>query len=540
MKNRKSPAKTVVVHFHRDASFYLERGMRLAQRSQYEKALRYLRRAVELAPDNAIYLCHLASLLAETGQFEESNDILHHILDKVDPSYIDVYFYLANNYASMDDFHMAEEMALRYLQETSDGTYAYEAEELLDYIYFELDLPPRRFLSRPEDDVHVRHEHARLSLEEGRFLEATGMLEELTNSYPDYIPAWNNLALAYYYTGNFSKAMETIEKTLDKEPGNLHALCNLAVLLAHHNRIADLAPLICQLKKVVPYHHDHMYKLATTMGVLGQHEEAYRLYSRLLRLPCHHDAATYHYAAIAAYYTDRFEQAVRWWQKARQIDPDSGVADYYLEWIGTQTPGAEKQLIPYQYQHPDRMLRIQEERWPQVADFKNDPMVRASLLWALQHGRDEAKETVIHTLALIGDHEAIEALKTFFLQTDDPDLQKLVLLVLSEMGAELPCLPKRAASPHASVPELMNTAWKQVQDGRLDWAKRLWNRYTRKSTEVPHVRKPVAWVAALEYLFVKYNGQRISQQAVAQKYGVAVSTVAKCIRELEKIDLEEV
>lgn len=577
MKHNKGIIKATVVDFKQDAEFFVERGLRSLHRYDYEKALRCFRRAIELEPTNAEYHCHLASVLAETGQFEASNDVLYEIIEKYDPSMVEVYFYMANNYANLEDYQMAEEMAIRYLQEDENGPYRDEAEELLDYIYFELDLPPRHFLSGEREDVYNKHERARQSLEEGRFLEALETLKEIVETDPSFMPAWNNLSLAYYYVGDFAQAMATIEQTLERENGNLHALCNLAVLLSHHNRVQELVGLIQMLKKVVPYHPEHMYKLATTMGVLGQHEEAYRLYYRMLKTGRPHEACTYHYAAISAYMTGRREQALRWWQKAKQLDPDAGVADHYIQMVKAQEEGENNLLIPYQYHPPQGEVSWEKAAVDGVEHLKRDPMIRASLLWALQHGRDEVKFAVLQTLALIGDDEAEAAVRHFYHQTDDPQLQKLALLALADMGAALPdCLPGTSAERVKGKP---NTAERDAvkageanrttngaarransvptqpgmesvedcicrcltENGRPDlgeWCLKVWRRYKESVTKPVQVRKTVAWVAALEYLYGTVNNQKQSQAFFAEKYGISPATVAKCVKALAALDLK--
>ncbi|EMT50125.1 MULTISPECIES: tetratricopeptide repeat protein [Brevibacillus] len=561
MKQNKRIEKSTVVHFHQDARFFVERGLRFLNRYDYDKAIRSFRRAIELEPKNAEYQCHLASVLAEVGNFEASNDILYDVLEKCEPKIVEVYFYMANNYANLEDYEMAEEMAIRYLQQQSDGAYREDAEELLDYIYFELDMPPRHFLTGEREDVYSKHERARRSLEEGRFLEALDILKEIVEADPSFMPAWNNLSLAYYYVGDFQQAMATIEETLEREHGNLHALCNLAVLLSHHNRAKELVALINMLKKVVPYHPEHAYKLATTMGVLGQHEEAYRLYAKMLKSGRTHEACTYHYAAISAYMSGHKEQAIRWWQKVKQLDPESGVAEHYMEMVKEAKDGQTKQVIPYHYYQPQQEVSWEKAPASGVEELKNDPMIRASLLWALQHGRDEVKFAVLQTLALIGDDEAEAAVRQCYHQTDDPQLQKLALLALADMGAEMPeARPKRKAKTKAATEHKLEFPGSETdsqktegvedcinrffsgsgQEDMKNWCLSVWKRFSQLEKPPVQVRKIVAWVAALEYLYgaVKNQKHAQSQAKVAEKYELSPSTVAKCVKALQTLDLK--
>lgn len=543
MKSSERIRKATVVDCMLDAGFFVNRGIRLLNRHDYEKALRCLRRAVELEPSNPEYVCHLASALAELGQFEASNELLQQIIEQMDETMVDVYFYMANNYANMEEYENAEEMAIRYLQESQQGAYAEEAEDLLDYIYFELDLPPRRFLDDSADSVYAKHEAARKSLEEGRFLEALQLLKEIVQANPTFMPAWNNLSLAYYYIGDFDEAMRTIERTLEQEPGNLHALCNLAVLLSHHNRASELVSLLQKLKKVVPFHHEHIYKLATTMGVLGQHEEAFHLYQRMIRTAPPQEACTYHYAAISAYLSGRQDRASRWWQKVKQLDPHAGIADYYLEMLKDQEAGKEPAhtSIPYNYYQPNANQPADKLNGTCVEDFKADPMIRASLLWALQHGKDDVKQTVLQTLAMIGDDEAEAAIRHFCKHTSNQHLQKLAVIALAEMGADLPYEICDSVSRKQQEDPVMASIKRSLSSDDTDlrnWSLQLWQYYKENETP-PQVRKEVAWVAALEYLYGKKRKQKMSQTELAQKYGVSPATVAKCVKALSALDLNQ-
>ena len=548
MKHNKSIVKKTVVDFQQDATFFVERGMKCLNRYDYEKALRSFRRAVELEPSNAECHCHLASALAETGKFELSNEVLSEVIEKWDPTMYEVYFYMANNYANLEDYEMAEEMAIRYLQEDSNGSYREDAEELLDYIYFELDMPPRHFLPSEKEDIYSKHERARRSLEEGRFLEALDTLKEIVEADPSFLPAWNNLSLAYYYAGDFDQALETISKTLDMEPGNLHALCNLAVLLSHNNHTKELLQLMDTLKKVVPFHPENIYKLATTMGVLGQHEEAYINYHRMLKSGRPHEACTYHYAAISAYLSGHKDQALRWWQKAKQLDPEAGIADQYIQMVKNEQEGETIKPIPYQYNPPQREVSWETASFTGVEDFKTDPMIRASLLWALQHGRDEVKFAVLQTLSLIADDEAETAVRQFYQQTTDPQLQKLALLALADMGASLPTDCPAAEDRETAVKDqadesveagIQRLLHDEGHEQAAKWCLAAWKKYLQQTADDRgQVRKAVAWIAALEYVYGTVSEQKISQAALAKKYGISAATVSKCVKLLSRLDFK--
>lgn len=551
-RSKKETKKAAVLPYMCEAGFFVDRGMRFLHRSDYDRALRCFRRAVELEPSNPENLCHLAGVLAETGQFESSNELLFQVVNEIAPEKSEVLFYLANNFANMEQYEKAEEMALRYLQESEQVEYQEEAHDLLEYIYFEMGVSPRRYFGTPLESLYIKHDAARKSLEEGKFFEAIRTLEEIVEEKPDFIPACNNLALAYYYTGSIDKAMSMIDQTLEHEPGNLHALCNLAILLAHCNRMTELLPLLEDLKKVVPFHPEYAYKLATTMGVLGQHEEAYHLFVRLFRRSFPQEASALHFAAISAYSTNRTQQAIRWWQKAKQMDPTAGIADYYLQLaqerlLGKHDEEKGRKPIPYYYHQPMEPLP-EEMKWNSVEEVKDDSMIRSSLLWALQYGKEEVQEMVIQTLGMIGDEEARSTLESFSETTNSAKLKQKARIALKQLKAKLASdnaanetkadLPAQADISNDEVSASIKASFSADADKPLrEWALMRWTEYLEKTAHPLHVRKPVAWAAALEYLYQKSNGQKVTQAAVAQKFDTSTATLAKCVKELSMLDL---
>lgn len=197
-------------------------------RFQYDKALKNFRKAVEYEPENPVNHCNVAGVLSEMGNYEASNDILTHVLENIDPGMTECYFYMANNFANMESYEEAERSLVTYLEEDVNGEFLAESEELMELLQYELDRPAPLIRIRSREGV-IEHERARALLEEGKFTQAVTLLEEIVSNTPDFLAAHNNLALAYFYMGRFTKAKECIMRVLEQDSGNLHALCNLAI-----------------------------------------------------------------------------------------------------------------------------------------------------------------------------------------------------------------------------------------------------------------------------------------------------------------------
>ena len=167
-----------VISIKMDATFFFERAVQSLDRHHYDKALKYFRKAVDYEPDNAVNHCNLAGVLSETGDFEESNRILTHIVEQIDPNMTECYFYLANNYANMENYEQAENSLIHYLEHDPNGHYLEESEEMMDLLSYELDRPTR--LTSIKSRVGMfEHDQARSFLEEGKFSEAVRILEKV-------------------------------------------------------------------------------------------------------------------------------------------------------------------------------------------------------------------------------------------------------------------------------------------------------------------------------------------------------------------------
>ncbi|WP_124728360.1 tetratricopeptide repeat protein [Staphylospora marina] len=542
-----------VVRLRLDAGFFYDRAVRSLERRQYEKAVKYFRLAVEKEPDNAVNHCNLAGVLSELGRYEESNEVLERVLDEVDPELYECLFYMANNSANMGDFELAEDYLLEYLSLDPDGEFAAEAEEMLGMIAGELGRAPREPMPL-QVPAHVQaHEEARRHLEEGRFLLAIDLLEKILRDKPDFLPARNNLALAFYYTGSLDLSLKYISEVLEEDPANLHALCNLAVLSHHVGKAETGDKLVRMLRKLVPVQPDQICKLATTMGILGEHETAFQLFARLARLQGFPEPGLCHYAAVAAWNTGRTDRARRWWKWLLEME-DSDVARFYLERSEEWIRRGETPVLPYHYQLPfeEQLLEMNPDG-PDIQSLdriRANPLLRSSFIWALKHGDKETKRHVLQLLSWIADEEVVQLLRRVIEDpAEDPELKEEARAILIRIGEETP--EKRGDEPDEPFEERSpitpNRRWEQVitclmehMSDRSEEMKVagqvLWTAWViRGPSELSSVRKPEIWAAAVHYLVAKYHDEPLTQKEVAEHYGVSVSSVARAVKLLASV-----
>jgi tetratricopeptide (TPR) repeat protein len=296
------------------------------------------------------------------------------------------------------------------------------------------------------------------------------------------------------------------------------------------------------LKKLVPFHQEHTYKLATTLGILGEHHVAYELFVRLIKLDGVHEPSLYHYAAVAAWNSGRYERARYFWKKAAAIHSESEVPVFYLEHMDEWLQMEEIPKVYYHYQLPfeEQFLRFESgnDSSELLQQIKTNPLIRSSFFWALGRGDRETKLHVLRLLGWIADDEVRSLLKSFIEQDEDQDLREVALFLLRQIEAATSGRKnEKEPAERGKWQEVLHCCLENIpgRSRQLQEAiERLWAAWMTHSPEqVTTVRKVEGWAAALEYLAAKYHGFALTQKEVAEKYQVSLSTVSRHAKILE-------
>lgn len=533
-----------VISLRMDATFFHERAIESLERYHYERALKYFRRAVEFEPDNPVNHCNMAGVLSEIGHYEESNEVLQEIIDRVDPTMTECFFYMANNHANMENFEQAETELIRYLEHDPTGQYLEECEEMMEWLSLELDRPIALEHIKSREGL-LEHDRARNLLEKGKFVEAVEQLEAFLKEHPDFLAAYNNLALAYYYMGDLSSCLKMIEKVLDKEPGNLHALCNLAIYHLHSGDEESLEKIRQILTKLKPFSEEYIFKLAMTLAILGEHEAAYLQFRRMIKtMEFVDDPCLFHYTAVASYNTGRVKEAIRWWRSTAKMDPESEIPRFYLNQFEGNDDHQHEVSYHYHLPFEHTIHAYSSDSTGLSEQMKKDPLIRSSFYWALYHGDDQMKQQVIQALAYLGDTEVKSVLHDFLLKKDESSyLINLASFALKSMGEKEPAKNKVLCS---KLPE-WKPKWEEVvesalknMDQRFDMIERhdlhtLWLEYlSRVYPSVPSIQKVEGWAAALEYLTAKMHRRETTYAELSRRYRVSVSTIRKNVKLIDE------
>ncbi|WP_046216273.1 tetratricopeptide repeat protein [Paenibacillus wulumuqiensis] len=544
-KRKVEETERKVITLKLDANFFFERAVRSLDHYRYDKALKYFEKAVEYEPDNPVNHCNMAGILSEMGKYEASNQVLQTIMDTVDPLMVECHFYMANNYANMEQFEQAEQQLLTYLERDPNGQFTSEAEEMMDLILHEMG---RTAGSIPAAAVPAadRQEQAHELLERGEFEAACEMLKQLIDEQPDLAAARNNLAVAYYQQGMTKLAAEQITAVLQQDPNNLHALCNQAILSQYHGA-SEFQQQLDQLCRVTPIHQEHLLKLATTMAMLGEHRYAYNHFRRLLR---HDDLMNhwelYHYTAAAACYMGKYDEAEQLWKRILRFESGAEVPAFYLAHLqelrqGKLTPSYRYgvQKMPYFYTHEQSVGRSSE---PASVQF----------LHMLHHGTESEQLQALNSYVLDGNREVHTALRQYVARPlISEELRIAAERLLRQWAANQSLssdqLIDDIEAARMSLP-LWDEHWQQIVDqvavqphirydsGFTHDVEALWIEFIKRVyPELPQLHHPEGWAAALEYLVARIHRLPLTYDEVAQRYGVSASIISRYARRISRV-----
>lgn len=560
----KGDVKSNVIAMDFDAAYFFERGVRFLQRNELNKALKAFRKTVEYEPNNPVNYCNLAGVLSEMGDFEASNELLEHVLSDLDPTMAECKFYLANNYANMGEYDTAEEYVLRYLDAEPEGEYAEDAEDMLSVLLDEFG--GGRVLeeweeAKRQEDVEESTKDGRYFLENGQFEAAVEFLERIVKDEPTNYAACNNLCLAYYYTGEHDQALSLADEVLTRQPDNIHALCNRAILVKHFGWRDQLNHAAEPLRKVFPLHYELAMKVGTTLGILGFHRDALENFRRLVRLTNPADPILLHAVAASAANSREWGIAEKYWSFLERDEDYRVVAEYYLRKteLAKQDPEVDIR-VSYQLDLPveEQLAGVKDRlKMNDLDEWRRDPLLRASLYWGLRHGNHETRRRVIRALAVVADADADRALRMFISRQDiDETLRLHAIVALKRIGAKgVIRVPVVNGEQDIDLERIdadiifeLNPAWREVWSRAQTWfeeqrlgrltteARRLWLFYLYDMFLHVHRRigKTDIWVAGLIYITLRYFGVPVIQRELAETFHVSPSSIRKCSVRLEQ------
>lgn len=481
-----------ILSFHPTGEYYFAKGLKAYHRRDLYKARKYFERALELEPAEPMIACQLAITCTEIGEYGYSNNLLESILNVLDPFMTECHYFLANNYAHLGMFKEAYRHASAYLDKEEDGEFSEDAEDLLDLITFEAEETEESL--EQEDGLILKQEKAREYLEAGNFQKAIEVLKETIEQHPDFWSAYNNLALAYFYLGKTEEAFSTLEEILAKSPGNLHALCNLVVFHYYQHNEKKVEELVMSLDKIRPILMEHRFKLGATFALLGKYALAYKWLKQLQKHGYEGDGAYYYWLANSAFHLGHENTAKQAWKKVLQFNPEKE---------GLEPWGEENAAVNGFENHlPSIIKRLESE-------FMEE---RIFAIFLAKHSVQ--KENVFK-------HPSFQKNSLF------TPLEKGYVAAITNPGKER--MPSTLEFADRTA-EMLYHHFQPVQLKEAGLYLMWFSVFIEAQKTNQKLNNPAAWAAALEYVWHRLRNERKSQQEIAKKHFISVSSLSKYVK----------
>ncbi len=491
---------TNIIPFVPDGDFYFARALTEIQKEQFHGALKYLKRAAELSPQDHRILTQYGVMVMEEGRFEEALELLMQAFELA-PADEEVIYYLAEVHAHLGMLREARLFAERYVDRAPEGELYEEAKEIIEFAEQEI-----AFLADEEpmdEEVRMLQEKARRLMESGGFDEAVRVLEDIVADYPDSWSTLNNLALAYFYRGETEEARALLYEILEHDRGNVHALCNLAVFYYYEGDQVKLQPLLELLKKIRPYQFEHRYKLGATFALVGCHPEAYHWLRSIQKKGFEGDEGFFFWLAHAAFFAGHRSQAEEAFARLIELDPSKAGLE---PWLEADMPQSEDDS---RYTHDKQFL----------LDKISNPYSSERIFGFFLLGKSIHKQEIIAHPAYIN----VENLT---------DVEKLVLAGSLDYQLVEDTPADKAFNRAMEAAELLYTHNRPL-DQQGTHLFQMWFTLFEIGLEKDYpFRNPAAIAAAADYMFRSSRNRKVTKTGMAAEYGISTQTLTKYVGEL--------
>jgi len=494
-KNSKNEQTAKIFTFHPTGEYYFTKGLKAYHRRDLYKAKRYLERALELEPLEPIIACQLAIVSTEMGEYQFSNILLEDIITNLDPYMSECHYFLANNFAHLGMFKEAYKHANDYLNKDKSGEFIEDVEELLDLITLEqMDSEESIF---EQDTLINEQEEAKKHIESGDFVKAIEVLNRTIEEHPDFWFAYNNLALAHFYLGEKEKAFETLYNVLEKNPGNLHAMCNLLFFYHFDKNEQKVEELVTALEKIRPIHSEQQYKLAATYALIGHYDLSYMWLKKLQRIGYDGDDTFYYWISTCAYQLGHEQAAHKAWKKVIQLNPEKEGLEPWGEMV-TNIKGFEQQISVIKKKLAGDYI---EER-----------------LFGLFLYKHSSQKDIIKKHPVILQNDKFTTVEKHYLQMIETEVVHRDDIYFADAVAELIYKQYHPITiSEAGLYFIWFSVWTEGKNQNIKFS------------------NPVAWAGAVEYVWGKMRDEAIKQNDIVEKYNISASTVRKYVKMVQQL-----
>lgn len=293
----KSPENAEAIHVQ---------GIMAYQARNYEDALKYMQRSIEISPKASFY-SNLGNIYTDLRQFAKAKAAYQNAL-RQDPNMAAVYGNLGNMY--------------RAQQQPEQAVFHYQKGLRID---------PKN----AEIYLHM----ASLFFDLKRYPQAVTQYEKVLEIAPKRLEALNNLGSIYHQQGQTEKAIQYYERALELAPDFVAVLFNLANLKRENRDLEGAKALYRQAKTHHPQLVEASLHLARILDYEGQTDEAEAVYKEILEQQPREEV--YLILAERAAQKNKLQESFDYFKKANEINPKNADTCYNMGILLKQLGDAE-------------------------------------------------------------------------------------------------------------------------------------------------------------------------------------------------------
>lgn len=335
--------------FNKSAKTYYELSKKSSMDGDYFSSLTYIRKAINEDESEPLYKLELAKLYSDIEMYDKSKQLLFELLS--DSQLVaESYFNLAKNAVKSNKISEFAYFMRHYSSIDKEGTILANDEFFDDYI---IPIDEQDFLEletiEEDDDIesifggilsHAQKPKFKIVggkedrkefykklfnemgslVKKGKFDEAIKIAEEGQVEKEDGVRCQNALALCYYFSNDFDKAIEISNNALKKFPQDSVTLSNLVIFYAAKNDIENKNLLIERINKLNITDINLFYKLGLSFMDIRDYKNAIYFFNKLEKsLP--YDNEIIMLLSIAYYNLEKYETALDYVFKGLTLMP---------------------------------------------------------------------------------------------------------------------------------------------------------------------------------------------------------------------------
>lgn len=321
VKDKTDGKQNNIVPFIPEGDFYFTKGVEAFQKRKFDISIKWIKKAIEAKPEEALYQCQMSIIYTEIGSFHKANQLLTEVLQSTD--YVDCYYLIANNYAHLGLLNDAKKYANSYIDKEPNGDFIEEAKRLLQLIDIdeEDDDEDNNWDLEEEDELLIYQETVFYHMENRQWEKALPLIDEMMTLFPDHKLAKHDYAQALFYFGHKDDAIQMEQDILEEDPTSLYSHTNLALFYYELNQKQAYERNIQALLNVYPIHEQQKLRIAVTLARTGYDQDAYNRFRSLIKSSVNNHVSYYRWYSIASYQVGKQDAALALWEEGSKKHP---------------------------------------------------------------------------------------------------------------------------------------------------------------------------------------------------------------------------